>query len=386
MNIDIDSYRKRIGCFGPGRGFNFKSNYTYNPYTYGSDIHFRAFLMSIIFVATFGGGTTLAKCVLQLANTDYHCPENFIANTFIWQEPSWTPNTYIYNYCQRIFVLSSDIETNPGPLTDKEEILSAIKENSEYIKAEINSLKDTVKNIKSDVEITMEICSTISERVDRIDQKQIKMDKRLSHLEFEVENLRAEKEMLQLDIDSLHDNQNAKPTYINKMVDAIDRLERKHTQNNLRIFGMEEGNSENPVALKQKVMEVIKSVIPDEKVDDYSISDIFRIGKYVAGKCRMVIVKFVNQNVKHKLFHSRDVLRTMGLRISDDLSTKQREDLAELKAQGQTGYYKNGKLCVRMEDNQQSNPRSFVSVKRKLVQTNQNNVNLSDGILGLSNQ
>ncbi|KAL4233951.1 Sentrin-specific protease 2 [Mactra antiquata] len=94
-----------------------------------------------------------------------------------------------------------------------------------------------------------------------------------------------------------------------------------------------------------------------EIVEENSISDIFRIGNHVAGICRMIIVKYVNQKVKHKLFRSRDVLRKMGLRISDDLSTKRREDLADLKAQCLTGYFKIGKLSVRMKDNQQSNFR-----------------------------
>ena len=56
MNMDIATYRSRIGLFGPGRGFRGRLNVNkYNPTTSGSNIHLRMFAVCVSCVGSCNG-------------------------------------------------------------------------------------------------------------------------------------------------------------------------------------------------------------------------------------------------------------------------------------------------------------------------------------------
>ncbi|KAH3795533.1 hypothetical protein DPMN_149088 [Dreissena polymorpha] len=66
----------------------------------------------------------------------------------------------------------------------------------------------------------------------------------------------------------------------------------------------------------------------------------------------MELVPFSRSNDKFKLFKYRDMLRAKGIRISNDLSYLQRQQLKEVNKKGLVGYFKNGELCTkRKSDN-----------------------------------
>jgi hypothetical protein len=51
----------------------------------------------------------------------------------------------------------------------------------------------------------------------------------------------------------------------------------------------------------------------------------------------------------------RDKLRDKGIRVSNDLTYMQREQLKALNRQGKSGYYKNGDLYIRSDNKQTEN-------------------------------
>ena len=60
-----------------------------------------------------------------------------------------------------------------------------------------------------------------------------------------------------------------------------------------------------------------------------------------------MIIKFSRFTDKLQMFKGRGLLREAGIRISDDLTIKQRQKLSELKVKGEIGYYQKGELKVR---------------------------------------
>ena len=87
---------------------------------------------------------------------------------------------------------------------------------------------------------------------------------------------------------------------------------------------------------------------------------------------RMVLVQFSRSNYKFKLFKYRDTLRVKGIRISNDLSYLQRQQLKEVKKKGLIGYFKNGQLCTKRKSD---NSRIYRRTVRRLEMNEQ-----SDGI------
>lgn len=78
-------------------------------------------------------------------------------------------------------------------------------------------------------------------------------------------------------------------------------------------------------------------------------------------------MEFKNPDDKFKLFKYRDHLRTAGIRLSNDLTYLQRQQLKELNNRGLRGYFKNGKL-VTYKPNQPT--RQQTDSNRRFVHAN----------------
>ena len=148
MGIDITVYRYRIGLFhfskshAGSKSSKRKMKHTrYNPYTGGSDIHFCMLLCMMVigleftacemFMASWNSYQNIAASRFDSSGHQYST-DNLISNSV-----SVPFNYTVFNqygaYFERQLVLSSDVELNPGPLTDKDEILGAIKSSKEDV-------------------------------------------------------------------------------------------------------------------------------------------------------------------------------------------------------------------------------------------------------------
>ena len=75
--------------------------------------------------------------------------------------------------------------------------------------------------------------------------------------------------------------------------------------------------------------------------------------------------------MKKLVINARDNLRKKGIRVSNDLTYMQREQLKTLNREGRAGYFKNGKLFVRppktSQYNEQNGQRLRLTARRPNV-------------------
>ena len=77
-------------------------------------------------------------------------------------------------------------------------------------------------------------------------------------------------------------------------------------------------------------------------------------------KPRMVIAKFLNyENIImiFELFKHRNVLRNKSIRISNDLTYLQRQQVKQARQRGVSAYFKDGKLCTFSLNHRPTNTR-----------------------------
>ena len=81
---------------------------------------------------------------------------------------------------------------------------------------------------------------------------------------------------------------------------------------------------------------------------------------------RPIIVRFLHWDDKMSLYHGRESLRLEGIRVADDLTTRQRQTLKKLKDEGQIGYFYKGELKIREPNQSTDGSRVFVRGRRRL--------------------
>ena len=69
-----------------------------------------------------------------------------------------------------------------------------------------------------------------------------------------------------------------------------------------------------------------------------------RVGTIKDNQPRITIAKFNSVDEKHKLYRGRDTLRNNNIRISEELTSRERDILKNLRENGRNGYFYKGKL------------------------------------------
>ncbi|KAH3843089.1 hypothetical protein DPMN_116596 [Dreissena polymorpha] len=131
-------------------------------------------------------------------------------------------------------------------------------------------------------------------------------------------------------------------------------IESKRLKSSLRIFGLDENESDIK-PLKSVIVENVFDVIgtPDLFDENYLISA-KRVGERKDEEPRMIIAKFRNSDGKFEIIKFRDAFRRKGIRVSNDLSFLQRKQIKEARLIGLVGYYINGKLVTIKPDPKKS--------------------------------
>ena len=130
-------------------------------------------------------------------------------------------------------------------------------------------------------------------------------------------------------------------------------------------FGLSEIESDVK-SLHTVLDEVVFNVAdPSDDISSKCLSMAKRIGKPSRSSPRMTLVTFESHDDKLKLFKYRDSLRSSGIRISDDLSPFQRQQIKDANTKGYIAYFKNGILCKRPKRNPTSDrPRADGEIRR----------------------
>lgn len=128
------------------------------------------------------------------------------------------PELLYMSYNQRVLLLSSDIELNPGPSNDTKQILDAIKKSNDRIE----KVRDEVLAVRSDIGELKNQMSGIKSKVEAIETKQNSLEARLTQLETHNETLSYKMEVNTLDLEQLAFN-------YEKKCEDFDKLEKTHS-------------------------------------------------------------------------------------------------------------------------------------------------------------
>lgn len=276
----------------------------------------------------------------------------FHFNILNWHSGRSITSTPIYtSYYARLLMLSADIESNPGPLSENEQIiLDAIKASENRVLSELQEVKGDIKTMKSEIRYVKNECIKTKEEVEIVKQKQFGYEKQLKSVQKNINHIQSENETMQLDIDQLHDNFGEHLSLMTDLEDKIDRLERESRKSTMRIFGLTETAGETSSDAKQVVIDNVLKVACSE--EEWCLDDLqraFRAGNADSSQPRMMIVTFRYSDDKFRIYSGREKLRERGIRVSDDLTQRQRQQLKELKQKGYTGYFYKGQIHTRQQ-------------------------------------
>lgn len=365
MGVGIEEYRLRIGLFGSGRGYIPRSNSPLNigaeKWRYqNTDIAYRLFATFVVI------GTILLFCHHSLRHRDTSLTDILTVCSGIDVENNMICNllrspyergsisdmdVYITNYASiktRLIMLSSDVEQNPGPLSASEQtLLDAIQASEQRVLGEIKEVKSEITCIKTEISEIKGECLRNKQEISGIKQSQKETDKHVKTLNQEIINMRGEKEVIQLDIDHLNEVFETKLVMLDELEDDVDKLEKETRKSTMRIFGLQEEPNEN---IKAVVTEkVLKLACPYEDWNPDDIQRAYRVGECVDDQPRITIMTFRYSDDKYRIYKGRDKLRENGIRVSDDLTKRQRIKMKDLKQKGYTGYFYKGKIHARQK-------------------------------------
>jgi len=353
----------------------------YNPYTTGSDIHYRTIALGVYTI--FIMSSFLAMLYIQSSLAEYMSSQTQLDRVLCipctvsksgWSQTcvhsALPSDTLLYQtYMSRLLLLSSDVELNPGPVhgdnvdyvpmlqnvsfippaspsPETQMILMAIASSTDRMSKEISDVKGEVVSIQRDLKGVKHDVANLQKTVQSVEVKCASYDDKFKGVEEAIDRIVYHEDKLQSDIDTLDNRTSRHDDDIETLENKIDRLENELIKNSLRVFGIDEANQENNEQTKTLFSENVLSVaFPIGDFDISNIDNVRRVGKSQADQARMILVKFRSFYDKCKVLEAREVLRTKGIRLSNELTSKQRQILKSKNEQGIKGYFKNGKFC-----------------------------------------
>ena len=224
-----------------------------------------------------------------------------------------------------MLLIMSGLETNPGPgpmtIDELAEVMNKqfdrLNDDNAKLRQEIAGLKDLKKEIdknREETKIQSEVIRGLSSR----------QENRFKNLEERIDVLEQENEKQQI----------------------YSRRE------NILLKGVKEEKGEN---VFEKIIGILNQRVKSKSWSYNDIQRTHRLGRESADYCRAIIVRFVNFQDKLEVLRARSELEKSNLRVTNDLTWKQRETLSSLNDEGIDAYYKGDKLIRR--DRQSSGVR-----------------------------
>ncbi|XP_033727646.1 uncharacterized protein LOC117316976 [Pecten maximus] len=168
---------------------------------------------------------------------------------------------------------------------------------------------------------------------------------RIYDLEKENENLREHVGNLENACLELQDSQK-------RMCERFNDLEQHGRKNSIRIFGLKDTSEKETVEeCKEKVVKLVNTKL-NVGLRGEDIDVTHRLGKFVNGKNRNVIVKFTHRTKKHEIMKEKRMLKGSGITIFEDLTKFNQDRLKEAYRLNsvKNSYSIDGKLFVILKD------------------------------------
>jgi hypothetical protein len=284
--------------------------------------------------------------------------------------------TYIHHttyafFVERLLLLAADVELNPGPSTETQNILDAIAAANLKTSEEIKDVKSEVVAVRSEVlGVKIELAS-MKDKIERMEAKQKCFDDKLLEFENNLDQNEYMREVVYDDIRALDDKFEKHCEVCEKLENQLDKLEMESRKGNLRIFGLSEEDGENLIKLKTSIIDnVCLKARPDDAIRISDIAFARRLGDAKGDakgdQPRTVLVKFKDPDIKFSLLSGRDSLREQGIRIANDLTSRQHSILKQLKSKGKRGYFKGGKIHIISPEEEETSDAKNVTVSTRI--------------------
>lgn len=235
-------------------------------------------------------------------------------------------------HVSKLLLVCGDVEVNPGPSDDENcAVLAAIA----TLSAKAESRHEDVMRSFSELKATQEaLANKVSD-----------LSTRLETLETVVETLQS----------------SAPPTDIPEIVatavsaehselrSRLDDLEDRSRRDNLLFYGVDDNASETWAETENLVLDLIKNHLKLD-ISHEAIVRSHRLGSFVVGKIRPIIVKFSSFKTREKILSLKGLLKPANVSLGEDFcrSTRQsRKKLLEFaKASGQQFSLRSNKLVL----------------------------------------
>ena len=181
----------------------------------------------------------------------------------------------------------------------------------------------------------------------------LKLYDQLTNIRHDIRSIRKDVEQNQMSINDLWSATEEGKHRCNENIDLlserIDYLERKNEyqerysrRENIILKGISGSANEQ---VKEKVVNVFNSVDESRlwKAEDFQRAH--RLGSQ-SGRLGHIIVRFVHFEVKLKALKLRSKLGDKSIRLTNDLTQNQRNQLADLRHENKRGYFKGNRLII----------------------------------------
>ena len=191
--------------------------------------------------------------------------------------------------------------------------------NKHQLQAELNSLKETIKN---------EIYERVNEDIEKIRSEVHDVDVLVQVCKKNIQSLngRADKQ------DENHITSRLNFMRVQKRCEELENYSRR---NSVRIFGIPDKDTETVEDCAEKVIKLLQTNL-ELKVDIEHIDIAHRMGTYQKGRSRTIIVKFVSKRVKNMVIFNRRKLKGSQVVIIEDVSKDTQELMKEALKKDET--------------------------------------------------
>lgn len=323
----------------------------YNPFTKSTDIHYRAFASCLCMLIIF---SCFYWTVHSLRNRegDFHAKVPnclFNLNAYSAGTPARSSRLNSYTGFEMLkLLLSNDIELNPGP-TDMDTILAAIKDSESKLMSQMSILQNDVSGMKQDLLSIKAEQDSFRSQLNQIKQKQDALCSEIQNTDRLVEKCQEVSENVQLDVEWVSNCLGKQSDTVSFLQKEVERLNQKSISNNMRIFGLRfDSNTDDGGLINLVINKVLKVACPSFRWSPDDIKAVRVVRQGSQHQAPIVIITFRHDDDKLQVYRGRTELRKVSIRVGDDLTYSQRQELRQLKlSEGKTGYFYKGQLKIR---------------------------------------
>ena len=221
-------------------------------------------------------------------------------------------------------ILAGDVESNPGPSVEDQLITltKAVTDN-------FRDMKLSMDGIKTSVDIMREDLKSVSLRLGEIEQK--------------TDVLQLDMCETSIQLEKFHDR-------IAAIEESVEKQEVYSRRENVILHGLPTQPNETYETMCTRITTLLNDVDSTKDWKDEDILRSHRLRTQATGD-KPVIVRFQQFTKKLRALKLRPALKQRLIGIANDKTQQQRNELSKLKANNQTGYFKNGKLVINTDRN-----------------------------------